>query len=149
MKRILAAVAVSFALTGCVAPQGEIVRADTVGQVKYVGGTGLTYSRSTPQVNQSSIRAGEEYLAQQRANDPIARDQSRVMQKQRELDATYEQRKAAQKCQFIVEAHGVKLYQVMYNNPTIKNINAFEDFRDRGQYDAFKRCMKVNYKEAK
>lgn len=142
------AVAAAMLLAGC-AYQGDTVHASTVGQVKYVGGTGLVYARSTPQINQASVRAGEEYLAQQQANDPIARDQARVMKKQRDLDATYEQRKAAQKCQLIVEMHGTALYQAMYNNPTSKNINEFENFRSSGQYEAFKRCMKVNYKEAK
>ena len=32
---------------------------------------------------------------------------------------------------------------------TSKNINAFENFRSSGQYEAFKRCMKKNYEEAK
>ncbi|ELN2574562.1 hypothetical protein RY966_000217 [Enterobacter kobei] len=149
MKRLISALAISLALTGCVSPHGDVARANTVGQVKYVGGTGLVYARSTPQINQASVRAGEEYLAQQQANDPIARDQARVMQKQRELDATYEQRKVAQKCQLIVEMHGTALYQAMYNNPTSKNIAEFESFRAKGQYEAFERCMQKNYKEAK
>lgn len=141
------AVAAAMLLAGC-AYQGDTVHASTVGQVKYVGGTGLVYARSNPQINQSSVRAGEEYLAQQQANDPIARDQARVMKKQRELDATYEQRKVAQKCQLIVEMHGTALYQAMYNNPTEQTISAFNDFRNKGQYAAFNRCME-KYKEAK
>lgn len=149
MKSIIAAVVVSFALTGCVVPQGEIVRADTVGQVKYVGGTGLVYARSTPQVSQSSIRAGEEYLALKQANDPIAQDQARVMAKAREMDAQYEKQLVARKCQMVIEMHAAALKNEVYNNPTSKNINAFENFRSSGQYEAFKRCMKVNYKEAK
>ncbi|MFT2604756.1 hypothetical protein ACMWQW_33450, partial [Escherichia coli] len=71
------------------------------------------------------------------------------MKKQREFDATYEKQVAARKCQAIVEFHGAGLYQTMYNNPTSKNINAFENFRSSGQYEAFKRCMKKNYEEAK
>ena len=142
------ALAAAMLLAGC-AYQGDTVHASTVGQVKYVGGTGLVYARSTPQINQSSVRVGEEYLAQQQANDPIARDQARVMKKQREFDATYEKQVAARKCQAIVEFHGAGLYQTMYNNPTSKNINAFENFRSSGQYEAFKRCMKKNYEEAK
>ena len=103
------AVAAAMLLAGC-AYQGDTVHASSVGQVKYVGGTGLVYARSTPQINQSSVRAGEEYLAQQQANDPIARDQARVMKKQREFDATYEKQVAARKCQAIVEFHGAGLY---------------------------------------
>lgn len=78
------AVAAAMLLAGC-AYQGDTVHASTVGQVKYVGGTGLVYARSTPQVKQSSIREGEEYLAQQQANDPIARDQARVMKSSENL----------------------------------------------------------------
>lgn len=148
MKRLISALAISFALTGCVSPHGDVVHANTVGQVKYVGGTGLVYARSMPQVSASTVAAGEAYLAQQ-SDDPIARDQARVMQKQRELDSTFEQRKAAQKCQMVVEIHGTALYQTMYNNPTSKNIAEFESFRAKGQYEAFKRCMQKNYKEAK
>lgn len=144
MKRMLAVLAVSLALTGCVQPQGELVHSSTVGQVKYVGGTGLVYARQSPQVSASSVRAGEEYLAQVQANDPIARDQQRVMANAREMDAQYENQLVARKCQMVIEIHAAALKNEVYNNPTSKNINEFENFRRGGSSAAFDRCVETH-----
>lgn len=65
MKSLLAVI-VALTLTGCQMPQGDIVPAESVGQVRAVGGT-VGYYRTNTQVSASS-REFERRLAKEKAN---------------------------------------------------------------------------------
>lgn len=147
MKMKLLILAATLSLTGCAVPRGDVVGTHTVGKIQAVGGN-IAYSRTSPQFTQSSVSAGEAYLAEQRANDPISRDQKRVYANQAEFDKGQEKRDAARKCQMVVEIHYTALKENVYNNPTNGNLRALRNFEQRAsQY--FNTCMKKNYQEAK
>ncbi len=65
MKSLLAII-VALTLTGCQMPQGDIVPASSVGQVRAIGGT-VGYYRTNNQVSASS-REFERNLAKEKAN---------------------------------------------------------------------------------
>lgn len=65
MKSLLAVI-VALTLTGCQMPQGDIVPASSVGQVRAIGGT-VGYYRASNQVSAESL-AVERRLAKEKAN---------------------------------------------------------------------------------
>lgn len=149
MKKLISVVAITLALTACAGPNSERVQNSTVSKTQYVSGTGLVYARQSPQVSAASVRQGEEYLAKIKQNDPIAEDQARVMEKQRELEKNYELQKVAGICRGLVDMHAALLQQSLYNNPTKENLRAFDNFQNGENYKAFERCVYKHYNEAK
>lgn len=65
MKSLLAVI-VALTLTGCQMPQGDIVPASSVGQVRAIGGT-VGYYRANNQVSAESLEV-ERRLAKEKAN---------------------------------------------------------------------------------
>ena len=134
-------------LTGCVVPQGEIRDSRTVGQVKYLGGTGLVYARSNGQVSAASIREGEAILAA-RQNDAISADQDARRAQREETRIAEEKADAfntvARKCNIVIEVHEEQLRQVAQKTRASADIKSYYNFIRGGRVAAFNKCVKTN-----
>ena len=143
MKLKIVLLAATLSLTGCATTYGPLVNEHEVGQISYKGGTGLDYQRATSQVSRDSITAGERYLEERKANDPLQAAINKSVKAGNEFEEKHAaQVKAQNKCAFVVEAHEQVLVNNALRNTSSATISALEDYRSGGKIVAFNKCMK-------